>query len=63
MIDDQELLVVDQVDEITIRKTEMKELRVEYLYWRNGLANIMGIYPNPYDKRFADSGLNVRVNH
>lgn len=63
MIGDLELLAVDAVDEITIRKTEQSELKREYMYHREGLANLLGIYPNPYDKRFTNTGsiINVRV--
>lgn len=63
LICDQELLAVDAIGEIKVRATEMKELRVEYQYWRQGLANLMGIYPNPFDKRYADSGINISVQH
>lgn len=55
MVDDQELLAVNQVDEIGIRGTEMRELREEYQFHRNGLANLLGIYPNPFDKRFYNN--------
>lgn len=64
MNDDRELLAVDKVDEIMVRKTEMKELRTEYLYWRLSLANLLGVYPNPFDKRYAGgTGINVPVSH
>ena len=56
MIGDLELLAIDAVDEITIRKTEQPELKREYQYHREGLANLLGIYPNPYDKRFYNTG-------
>lgn len=64
MISDLELLAVDQVDEITIRKTEQPELKREYQFHRQGLANLLGIYPNPYDKRFMNQGsiMNIRVS-
>jgi hypothetical protein len=63
MIEDLDTLVADAVGDIKIRPTEMKELRREYQYWREGLANLLGIYPNPFDKRFFGAGLNVRVQH
>jgi hypothetical protein len=59
---DRELLVVDRVDEIQIRPREMDELRREYLYWRNAMANLLGIYPNPWDRRFSNAGINVPVS-
>ena len=63
MISDRELLAVNKVDEIDIRQTEMKELRTEYQYWRQSLANLLGVYPNPFDKRFSNNGINVGVTH
>jgi hypothetical protein len=61
MLDDRELLAVNKVDELGIRPTEMKELRNEYLYWRMSLCNLLGVYPNPFDRRFANMGINVAV--
>lgn len=63
LIEDQDTLIVSSVDEIQIRPTEMKELRREYQFWREGLANIIGCYPNPFDKRSFGTPLNVRVQH
>lgn len=65
MIGDQEILAVDVVGEITLRKTEMPELRKEYKYWQASLANLLGVYPNPFDKRndATSGGVNVPVNH
>lgn len=61
-IQDQELLAVDRVDEILVRKTEMKEITEQYQYWRLSLGNLLGCYPNQFDKRFYGvAGLNVRV--
>lgn len=63
MITDLDTLVASSVGEIKIRPTEMKELRKEYQYWREGLANIIGCYPNPFDKRFFGGSVNVNVQH
>jgi capsule polysaccharide export protein KpsE/RkpR len=63
MNSDRELLAVNEVGEIKIRGTEMKELRVEYQFWRRALGNLLGCYPNPFDKRFDGPGINVTVNH
>ena len=66
MSDNQELLAVTQVDEIGVRQDEFQALINRYHYWRNGLANVLGVYPNPFDKRFANGGaggLNIPVNH
>jgi hypothetical protein len=59
---DRELLAVSKVDEIDIRPTEMRELRNEYLYWRSALANLLGVYANPFDRRFEQMGINVKVS-
>lgn len=61
MVDDQELLSVQSVDEIVINPEEMNKLRKEYQHWRKGLANLLGIVPNPYDGRFAGRSMNVSV--
>lgn len=66
MSEDQELLAVTQVDEIGVRQDEFEQLVKRYHYWRNALANILGIYPNPFDKRFGAGGgmgLNLPVIH
>lgn len=66
MIENQELLVAEQVDEIKVRQDEFEALLKRYHFWRNALANILGVYPNPFDKRFASTGgggINVRVTH
>lgn len=66
MADNQELLAITAVDEITVRQDEFEALQKRYHYWRNALANAMGIYPNPFDKRFGSGGfggINVRVNN
>jgi hypothetical protein len=65
MVDDVELLAVVSVDEITVNGDEQNKLKREYVYWRNALCNLMGIYPNPFDKRndILAPGFNVPVNH
>ena len=63
MICDHELLAVAVVGEITLRPDEQEALDKRYQYWRNALANVLGTYPNPWDKRFANSGVNVSVSH
>lgn len=62
--ENQELLAVTQVDEIGVRQDEFQQLLKRYEYWRNGLANVLGVYPNPFDKRFGGGmagGVNVPV--
>lgn len=63
MIDDLELLAVSAVDEITIRPDEQGQLEGRYLYWRDSLCNLLGIFPNPFDKRFMNSGINTGVHN
>jgi hypothetical protein len=63
MVDDLELLAVEQVDEIHVRKDEQAALWKEYEKWRRALANLMGIAPNPFDQRLQVGGVNVHVNH
>ena len=63
ILDNQELLAVTAVGEISVRQDEFQALQHRYHYWRNGLANVLGCYPNPFDKRFEGTGLNVSVNH
>ncbi len=66
LTENQELLAVTQVDEIGIRQDEFEQLVKRYHYWRNGLANVLGCYPNPFDKRFGVGGamgINVPVMH
>jgi len=61
--DDQEALVASKVGGIDLRGREGQiGLALQYDYWRQGLANLLGIYVNPFDKRTdLGGGLNVRV--
>lgn len=63
--EDQEALVASKVGSIDLRGREGQVgLALQYDYWRQGLANLLGIYVNPFDKRSDVSGgggLNVRV--
>ena len=61
MIADHELLAVSKVGEIDVRPDEQEALDLRYERWRQSLANLLGIYPNPFDKRFAGRGPNVPV--
>lgn len=61
-IDDLELLAVTKVGEIEIRQDEQEALDRQYERWQASLANLLGIYPNPWDKRNG-SGFNVPVMH
>lgn len=66
IIEDQENLAVDQIDTIKVRPDEFKHLMIRYEYWRSGLANLLGIIPNPFDQRAyigrGFSGVNVPVS-
>lgn len=63
MVEDLELLAIESIDTIKVRADEQAKLRDQYLYWRLGLANLLGISPNPYDKRYSEAGINVSVQH
>ena len=67
MVDDLELLAVESIDEIKVNQKEQALLKQQYLYWRAALANCIGSYPNPFDKRYgadgAVGGVNVSVKH
>lgn len=62
VIENQELLAVTAVGEISVQEREFEKLMQRYQYHRNALANALGIYANPFDKRF-EGGLNVRVQN
>lgn len=61
MVADHELLAVERIGEITIRQDEQEALVRVYDRWRQSIANLLGVYPNPWDKR--DGGINVPVIH
>ncbi len=63
MVCDHDLLAVESVGDIKIRADEQEMLDKRYQRWQNALANILGVYPNPFDKRFAQGGLNAPVRH
>jgi len=63
MVDDHELLAIERLGEITIRKDEHDALRKEYLFWQRSLGNVFGVRPNPYDQRFLGNSINVSVIH
>lgn len=54
--------VVKSVDGITMGGADEQELlRKNYDRWRSSLANVFGVVPNPFDRRYASIGLNLRV--
>lgn len=61
MVADHELLAVKKIGEITVREDEQQALDARYERWRCSLANLLGVYPNPFDKR--GGGINVPVQH
>ena len=63
LFDNQENLAVTKVCDIELRSDEMKELDKRYDRWRGALANALGVYFNPWDKRDVGgaSGVNVPV--
>lgn len=63
-VQDLEVLVVDSIGEIDIRKDEQQALDKQYSYWQNKLADLLGVMVNPFSKAHGDAGgLNVSVIH
>lgn len=68
IFDDTETLVALKVGSIEINPDSFDKVLQRYLFIRSALANVLGIIPNPYDKRFFNEaggaiGINVAVNH
>lgn len=66
IFDDTETLVASKVGSIDLNPKEFEKVIERYDFIRNGLANLLGVYPNPYDKRFGTGGagsINARVEH
>ncbi len=70
MVCSQESMEVNQLGEIQLNNQgehrNQRELRRAYNYWADSLANLLGVYRNPFDKRTGNYGLkgmNVRVQH
>lgn len=64
---DTDLSDIDQLGEIKVNRKRLKEIAEQYCSFRTGLANLLGIVPNPFDDRriisLGDGGLNVPVMH
>jgi hypothetical protein len=61
MLEAQKDVFVKRVGDIELDPKEgMKILRQNYATWVGELANLLGVYRNPFDKR-EDGGLNVPV--
>ncbi len=57
-------LEVSEVCDIKLRPDAQNRLWDQYDYWRNGLANQLGVYCNVFDKRDnARGGINATVMH
>ena len=62
LLDDMPNLAVDKVCDIGLRADEMEQLDKRYERWRQALANCLGVYCNPYDKRMIGGpGINCPV--
>lgn len=68
MVANHELIQITKIDTIDVNSTgqdrEQRQLRQTYDYWADSLANLFGIYRNPFDKRlghFGRGGINARV--
>lgn len=57
-------LEVSKVCDIELRSDAQQRLRDQYDWWRNALANQLGVYCNPFDKRDnARASINATVMH
>lgn len=61
MIGDQPNLAAEAIGNIRINLKEFGMLIQQYLYWQGQLSNMLAVPPNPFDKRFASSGINCPV--
>lgn len=62
MVTDMDLLAARRIGDIEVNPEEQRALTKQYDYWAAALANALGSYRNPFDKRLtAQSGVNVRV--
>jgi hypothetical protein len=70
VLEDQDLLAIEKIDEITVNLQEFEMLLKRYKFWQGHLCNLLGIQPNPYDQRpgfgqgwSGGGGINVTVHH
>jgi hypothetical protein len=61
IIQDQPNLAGKSVGNVVVNLDEFKMLLQQYGYWQGSLSNILAIPANPFDKRFASTGINVPV--
>lgn len=54
---------VAEIGGITIDENFYKKRWKQYERWRRSLANLLGVFPNPFDQRLQGGGINVRVSH
>ncbi len=52
IFDDADTLVASRVGSIDLNPIEFEKILQRYNYIRGALSNLLGVYPNPYDKRF-----------
>lgn len=62
MVESIELLTVVKVGEIEINQKMMTALQTQYDWWRQSLGNLLGVIPNPFDKRSFGRSLNAKVS-
>lgn len=60
MIDDHENLAVTKIGSIELREDEQEELDKRYERWQGKLANLLGVYVNPFSK-VGGTAVNVPV--
>jgi hypothetical protein len=67
VFDDADTLVASKVGSIDLNPVEFEKLLQRYDFVRQGLANALGVFVNPYDRRFynvnAVGGVNAQVMH
>ena len=59
-VDDLENLAVSKLGNIELRPDEMEALDKQYEFWQGHLANLLGVYVNPFSK-VGNPGINVPV--
>lgn len=61
MISNYDVLLVESLGEIKTDQRAMLKINNEYDRWRQSLGNLLGVVPNPFDKRRISRTMNVPV--
>ena len=62
MVENLDLLSVNRVGDIEVNRKLMTEYQTQYDWWRQSLGNLLGVIPNPFDKRAFGRSLNAKVH-